>query len=190
MGKKIVAENQAKGIVEETGQAPQAPQAPRLTKAGQAFLSLYNARKDAGKDLARVGQGLRALKSAETRAFWGEYAVLSTGFGGVEVYKAPAFDKAIFEERLKVLGWPYKRFPTAQKLYAKKHGLPFGEAEKAFLDQEEAARAAAKKEKPVPDFQFSDDTLKDVLSFVSDDNPAGIVLESLAKQVRKKLADM
>lgn len=187
MGKNVTVKantEEVKAIVEESAQSF------RLTKEGQKFLSLYSARKDAGKDLARVGQGLRALKSAETKAFWAEYAVLSTGFGGTEVFKAPAFDKAIFEERLKALGWPYKRFPTAQKIHAKKHGLVFGECEKAFLDQEEAARAAAKKEKPVPEFSFAEETIKDVLSFVSDDNPAGIVLESLAKQIRKKLADM
>lgn len=189
MGKKLVTANmeEAKAAVVETAQETGGL---RLTEEGQKFLSLYSARKDAGKDLARVGQGLRALKSAETKTFWGDYAVLSTGFGGTEVYKAPSFDKGVFEERLKVLGWPYRRFPTAQKLYAKKHGLVFGECEKAFLDQEEAARAAAKKEKPVPDFEFLEETIKDVLSFVSDDFPAGIVLESLAKQVRQKLADM
>ena len=190
MAKVTEKTTETKGAIVETTIVSDSKETSGLTKEGKVFLDLYLSRKDAGKTLSNVAAGLRALKSEETRVFWGKYAILTTGFGGTECYKAPAFDKKIFEERLKALGWKFSRFPTAQKVHAKKHGLPFGTIEKAFLDQEEASRAAAKKEKEIPKFPFADDTLKDILRHVSDEIPLGLVLESFSRAVKARFAEM
>lgn len=183
MEKQIVTENEAKAIVEETGKVS------GLTEEGERFLSLYLDRIREGKRFASMGQGLRFAKSEETLAFWGNYAISSQGFGGIEVFKAPVFNKSVLEERLKLLGWRNKRLPSGYVAFAKKHKISLTDFEKACYDQEQASRKAADREE-VPTVVFPDAILDFFVDATKDDNslPLGKIIIALETQVRKKLA--
>ena len=175
-GKAIVAET-AKTMVQG------------ITKKGQYFLECYEARQSGGKAFAAASQNLRELKSNETRAFFGKYAVPCTGFAGAELYKAPEFEEAMFRECLTEMGWTKKRLPTAQLAYCKKHGIEFSTFEKACLDMERASRKAGQRAEVVY-LDFPDEIVSGVLSFVSDELPLGKVMLGLERALKIKLADM
>lgn len=189
MGKNVTGNK-----VIETGKAvvvDTAKQGGGLTEQGERFLALYLDRINQGKAFASAGQGLRAAKSEETLAFWGHYAVPSQGFGGTEVFKAPAFSKEILQERLKVLGWTNRRLPSGYVTFAKKHKIALTDFEKACYDQEQASRKAGEREETL-DIIFPDNLLDYLINLTKDDNsPAlGKVMTALEVAVRKKLADM
>lgn len=183
VGNKVIEDGKA--VVVETAQQG------KLTEQGEKFLSLYLDRISQGKAFASAGQGLRFAKSEETLAFWGSYAVSTQGFGGIEVFKAPAFSKEILQERLKVLGWTNKRLPSGYVTFAKKHKIALTDFEKACYDQEQASRKAGEREELL-DVIFPDNIVDYFYNFTKEDNsPAlGKLIAALEVAVRKKLADM
>lgn len=159
-----------------------------MTKEGQYFLSLYEKRISAGKAFSRAGATLRELKSAETKAFWGTYAVLSTGFGGTESYKAPPYSEDILRERLKVLGWRQRRLPSAYAVFCRKHKISLTAFQAACVLQEDASRKAGRREDDLV-ISFPDSVLDFFVSRLRGDEslPLDKVLTALSKAVKQRL---
>lgn len=186
-----LVENQAKGqVVSSTIEEIQENQENRegMTPEGKRFLKLYEARLTAGKAFARAGSTLRELKSQETKAFWGKYAVLSEGFGGQENYKAPPYSEDILRERLKILGWQQKRLPSAFAVYCRKHKITLSPFQAACVLQEDASRKAARRE---DDFQipFPDSVLDYFVNILRSDDavPLDKTLIALSKAIKQRL---
>lgn len=188
---KVAEKTMAKGAVVESTVPTVISETKGLTKEGERFLELYFARLDAGKALANAGAGLRALKSEETRCFWGGYAVPKTGFGGQEVFTAPCYSESVLRERLKALGWSNKRLPSGQVTHCRKHKIALSAFEKAAYDQESAARKAAQDaEKKSVRLDFPADTIKNIASFVSDTVPLGDVVAALENALKEYIRNL
>lgn len=177
-------------IVEETQETQEAPEnsGEGQTREGRRFLALYEARVLQGKAFSRAGASLRQAKSEETVAFWGKYAILSSGFGGVESYKAPPYEEAALRERLKILGWKQKRLPSAFAAYCRKHKLSLSPFQAACVLQEEASRKAARREDEL-EILFPDSLLDFFVSRLRGDDslPLDKVLTALSKAVKERL---
>lgn len=158
------------------------------TREGRRFLALYEARILQGKAFSRAGASLRQAKSEETLAFWGKYAVLSSGFGGVESYKAPPYSEDILRERLKVLGWKQKRLPSAFAVQCRKHKITLSPFQAACVLQEDASRKAARREDDIC-IVFPDSILDYFVKILSGDDsiPLDKTLTALSKAVKERL---
>lgn len=183
----VQVEEQAKGaIVEETIALENSGEGQ--TREGKRFLALYEARVLQGKAFSRAGATLRELKSRETHAFWGDYAVLSQGFGGQENYKAPPYDESILRERLAILGWKQKRLPSAFAVQCRKHKITLTAFQAACVLQEDASRKALRRE---DDFQisFPDSILDYFVKMLSGDDslPLDKTLIALSKAIKQRL---
>ena len=183
-----LVENQAKGNVVSSIVSSEQETQEGMTREGKYFLSLYEARMNAGKAFSQAGASLREVKSRETLAFWGKYAVLSSGFGGVESYKAPPYSEDSLRERLKVLGWRQKRLPSAFAAYCRKHKITMTGFQVACALQEEAARKALRREE---DFvvSFPDSVLDYFVNLLRGDDslPLDKTLTALSKAVKQRL---
>lgn len=188
IGKEEIVSAVISGESQETQEIPENSTGEGQTREGRHFLSLYEARISAGKAFSRAGASLRQAKSEETLAFWGKYAVLSSGFGGVESYKAPPYSEDILRERLKILGWKQKRLPSAYAVFCRKHKITLSPFQAACVLQEDAARKALRRE---DDFQISfPDSVLDFfvkLSSSDDSIPLDKTLIALSKAIKERL---
>lgn len=185
---ETLIQEQAKGQVVSGIVSGETPAGEGQTREGQYFLSLYEARLNAGKEFARAGSTLRELKSKETKAFWGSHAVLSQGFGGVENYKAPPYEEAVLRERLKILGWKQKRLPSAYAVFCRKHKITLSPFQAACVLQEEASRKAARRDDDLV-ISFPDSVLDYFVKILSGDDsiPLDKTLTALSKAVKERL---
>lgn len=158
------------------------------TPEGRRFLEIYQARVASGKAFAAAGATLREMKSQETLAFWGAYAILSVGFGGTESYKAPPYDEESLRERLKALGWKQKRLPSAFAAYCRKHKITMTAFQAACVLQEDASRKALRRDDDIV-LHFPDSVMDYFANLLSRDDapPLDKTMIALSKTIRDRL---
>ena len=183
-------ENQAKGqivssVIEEISENQNGE---GQTKEGKRFLALYEARVLQGKVFSRAGASLRQAKSEETLAFWGNYAILSSGFGGIESYKAPPYQESVLRERLTILGWKQKRLPSAYAVFCRKHKIALTAFQTACILQEDASRKALRREDDIT-ISFPDSVLDFFVSRLRGDDsiPLDKMVAALQKAIKQRL---